>query len=831
MRKVVAAVLLAALLYAGLLSVGPVPPLGNLLDPANGAWANAASTTFPARQAVRIFGIEKPVRIYFDDRGVPHIFAESEGDAYRALGYVQARDRLFQLEAQTRATAGTLSEWAGQRLLPVDREARALGLAWGAEKKFAAYDKSSPGYQALIAYADGVNSYINSMRPRDVPIEYRLLNKRPASWDALHSLYFLSRMSLTLAMNDATLKRLRAQSLVGKAAADALFPVNSAIQEPIQPNGNGGPRYLFHDVAPPGAPDATVATMVAARERLLAALERGSRTDGGDALGSNNWAVAPSHSSTGNAMLAGDPHLELSLPSVWYEMHIVVPGKLDVAGVGFPGVPGVIIGFNRNVAWTFTNTGSDVNDFYAESVDDSASPSKYKLDGEWKALEKRVEKYRDQHGKVIATDTLYFTHRGPMRKMNGGWMSMRWTAYENSREPDNFRSLGYSTAAADWLDKMRDYVAPTQNGLVADKSGTIAIRSSGMYPVRPGDGRGDIVRDGARSSSDWLGSLPIGKYPFSMNPAQGYLASANQQPVDPAQNSSYMGSDWYSPWRAMRINTLLRQNPKVTPDDMRRFQTDPGSARADAFVPLFLAAAAREDSAGRASANLRNALRLLREWDRRYVRDNRRAVLFEAAMSELPRATWDELADPKDTLPTPAFNFPEAQILLELSQSPQSVWWDDRRTPQRETRDAIFAAALDSGYTKLLNEKGQPDQDSWLWSQNRHANINHLLRIRGFSALGIPVQGGPSTLSPSGGSGTSGASWRMVVELGPEMRAWAIYPGGQSGVPSSSRYRDRLSRWASGELDEILFPRTPAELPPKRVISVLTVEGIHERAN
>lgn len=823
MRRGAAALVLTALLYAGFRSTGPVPPIGPLLDPANGAWASAAATEFPAVQTLSLMGLEKSVKVYIDDRGVPHIFAASELDAYRALGFVVARDRLFQMETQTRAAAGTLSEWAGPRLLEADRESRAIGLAWGAEKKFASYDRNSLGFRAFTAYAEGVNAWISQMRPRDLPIEYRLLDARPAKWEPIHSLYFLSRMSLTLGMNDATIRRLRAQSLVGRQAADALFPVNSPIQEPIQPNGTGGPRYNFGELPPPGAADPGVLTVLHVRERLFAALERGSRTEDGDAVGSNNWAVSPSHSTTGHALLAGDPHLELTLPSVWYEMHIVVPGKLDVAGVGFPGVPGVVIGFNRDVAWTFTNTGSDVNDFYAETVDDTTSPSRYMLDGKWRDLEKRIEKYRNPRRDIIATDTLYFTHRGPMRRLAGSWLSMRWSAYEKSHEPDDFMSLGYTKTASAWLNAMGDYVAPTQNGLVADRAGNIAIRSSGMYPTRPGDGRGDVIRDGSTSASDWTGSLGVERYPFSMNPPQGFLASANQQPVDPVQNASYMGSNWVSPWRAMRINSLLRASASVTPDDMRRFQTDPGSARADAFAPFFLAAAAREDSAGRADPELREAARLLGEWERRYVRDNRRAVLFEAAMQELSRRTWDELVDPKDSAAPVAFNLPEAQMLLRLTQSPRSAWWDDRHTPAREDRDAILASSLEAGYVRLLKEMGAPSLDTWLWSNNRHANINHLLRIAGFSSLGIPVQGGPSTLSPSAGSGTHGASWRMVVELGPEIRAWAVYPGGQSGAPASARYRDRLSRWMMGQLDPILYPKRIEDLDRKRVISMLTL--------
>jgi penicillin amidase len=824
MRRVLAAAVLGILLFAGFRGAGPLPPLGPLLDPANGVWASAAATNFPPRQRFSMTGLTDSVQVLYDDRGVPHIFASTELDAWRTLGFVIARDRLFQMEVQTRAASGRLTEWAGPRALEADREARAIGLAWGAERKYRTYDRASPAWQAMQAYAAGVNGWIGQMRPRDVPVEYRLLNTRPIKWEPLHSLLFMSRMSLTLGLNDATARRLRAQALVGQRAADALFPVNSAIQEPIQPNGQRAPRYDFAELPPPGQPDPRALAAATAHARFLAASGFTERSEEDGAIGSNNWAVGPARSSTRNAILAGDPHLELSLPSVWYEMHIVVPGKLDVAGVGFPGAPGVVIGFNRDIAWTFTNTSSDVDDFYEETVDDVVHPTRYRLDGTWRPLEQRVERYVDQKGALIATDTLYFTHRGPMRRLLGRWLSMRWTAYETSHEVDNFMAAGKARDANEWLYAMRDYVAPTQNGLVADRSGNIAIRSSGRYPVRPGDGRGDVIRDGSTSANDWSGYLPLERVPYSINPAQGFLASANQQPVDPRQNPSYMGSNWYSPWRAMRINSLLRADSSVTPDDMRRFQTDPGSARADAFVPLFLAAAARADSLGKGTATLREAARLLGEWDRRYVRDNRRAVLFEAAMKELSSRTWDELIEPKKEGEREArFNSPEAQVLLELMQSPRSVWWDDRRTGDIEDRDAILVRSLEAAYTSVVAEHGDPGSSNWLWSSAHHANIRHLLRIPAFSAKDIAVQGGPGTLSPSSGEGTQGASWRMVVELGPEVRAWAVYPGGQSGSPASSRYADRLSRWALGQLDPVLFPRAPKDLDSKRVISSLTL--------
>ena len=810
-----AAIVLIASVAVASRSIGPVPALGPFLDPVDGIWnvAKMASRTSPLD--VHIPNLSGKVDVVYDDRGVPHIFATTEDDAYRVLGYVVARDRLFQMDIQTRATKGTLSELAGAKLVSVDSSSRALGLARAGEQKFASIDKSSASYRAVVAYSDGVNAWIDQLQPRDYPMEYRLLGGKPVRWEPINSVYFLMRMSLTLGYNDASLARARAQALVGKAAADALLPVNSPIQEPVQPNGQSKPRFDFASLPAPGGGDTSLVAVANARSADIdALLTMGVVRQGVDGIGSNNWAVAPSRTRDKHAILAGDPHLDLSLPSVWYEAHIVVPGILDVAGVTFPGVPGIVIGFNRDAAWTFTNGQSDVNDYYVESVDDARRPRKYMLDGAWKPIELHAEEYRDASGKVLMTDTLLYTHRGPMRKVRGQWLSMRWTALEPSNELECFIGATHAKSVTEWLAAMENFRAPIQNGLVADRAGNIAIRATGAYPIRPGV-RGDVLFDGRSSKSDWTGFLPLADEPTSVNPAQGFLASANQQPVDPKQSPEYFGSDWYPPWRAMRINELLRADTAWTPEKIRAMQTDPGSARVDAFFPRILEAA-KAELAARSDSELDAAIRALSAWDRRYLKTSRQAVLFELTMSELQRRTWDELLDPKSKdssyVATPA-----DAVLLELMSDPSSVWWDDRRTAQRESEQSIVAESLKAAFANAKKQYGAVGGDGWEWGKIRQANIRHLLRIPALSRSKIPVQGGPSTISPSDASGFHGPSWRMVVELGPEVRAWGIYPGGQSGNPASPEYDDRIAKWSAGQHDEILFPRTRADIPANRV--------------
>lgn len=792
---------LLVLLVLGGLSIAPpepLPRLGPILDPRRGIWSVAREAELPVSCAGTIPGLRAAVEVRYDERGVPHIFAQNEGDVIRALGYVVARDRLFQLELQARAGAGTLTELVGARALPADREMRELGMPAAAEARLAEAGDSGRNRALIEAYADGVNSWIAQLGTEGAPLEYQLLGRRPARWEAINTFHLLNRMAWTLTQSDLEERKAAASRVVGAAAADALYPRINPIQEPVQPNGARAPREAPTRVPPP------LLTARAQRDERPQDLAGASLPPRGerDALGSNNWVVSPGRTASGHALLAGDPHLPLTLPSIWYEAHLVVADSLDVYGVTIPGSPGIVLGFTRDVAWSFTNVEADLQDRYLEVVDDSAAPTHYRVDGVWRPLVLREERYLDRNGQLVATDTVRFTHRGPLsRAEDGGWRSLRWTALEAPSSVGSLARAATARSVPAWLAIMTGWLSPPQNMVVADRSGSIGIRSTGRFPIRPAD-RGDLFLRGDTSASDWSGFWPLAEWPQALNPAQGYLASANQQPVDPRSNPRYLGANWYSPWRALRINALLRADSQVTVDDMRRFQTDPVSAATERLLPAFLAAARKFPG----HDSLQRAARRLAEWDGRYTIDNTRAALFEEAVSELQRRLWDELAPPAER--------PALVMVWALLRDSSNAWWDDRRTPEvHEDRDQLLAAALLVADGKLQRAHGPPDSGGWRWDRVRSMDIYHLLHIPALSALGVPVQGGLGTLSPLSDGGDFGASWRMVVELGPEVRGWGIYPGGQSGNPASRRYLDRLAAWRDGNLDTLRFPRRPGDLP------------------
>lgn len=830
LTTVVSAVALAAALFVGAVPVGPVPPLGGFLHPWTGIWSSARVAELPKEATVTLAGFSADVEVKYDDRGVPHIFAATEADAARALGWVHARDRLFQMEMIQRAVAGTLTELVGSRALPLDRNARRLMLATSADAKWNALPDTSATRTIVTAYMDGLNAYVASMRPQDLPLEYRLLNAQPRTFEPKDTYYLLMRMSQTLSYQEAELRFAALEQLVGREAASALLPAEAPIQEPIEPvPGRTAAREMPATIPAPALPDAK---RIAEARRIRDAVVQVARqttmplnardplnadltdllTRGEAVVGSNNWAVSPSRSASGYAMLAGDPHLELTLPSIWYEAHLVVPGVMDVYGVSLPLSPIIPIGFNRDVAWTMTNTGNDVVDYYREQVDDTLSPRKYLVDGAWREVTVREEVFADAKGTVVARDTMFATHRGPLLQTSVGWLSQRWTAREVSDEGSAFRLGARATSSADFYARTATYRTPAQNMLTADRQGNIGIRSTGRYPIRPA-GRGDLVQDGTLSAFDWSGDQPLMWYPQSYNPAQGYLASANQQPIDPQARNQYHGSDWPSPWRAMRINNILRANPRMTVEDMRRAHTDPRSELTPYIMSALASAHTAAAAAGQWTAGDSAALEILTRWDGEFTPGSTAAPLFLALVTEIAAGTWDELVLPGEDRRVVT---PQQSMLVTLMRDSANAWWDVQATNDVvEHRDKVVLDALRRAWTATRGRFGN-DPSRWKWSDARRIHVHHLLKLPGFGRESLTVTSGPGTLSPSEGAGTHGASWRFVVELAPEIRAWGTYPGGQSGNPVSTRYADRVALWQAGELAELRVPLAAKDLPPEQ---------------
>ncbi|HVX89328.1 MAG TPA: penicillin acylase family protein [Gemmatimonadales bacterium] len=779
----------ATLLILSATPVGPLPPIGPFLDPVAGVWS-VAHQTRPAIGVLPLAPLSAPVTVVTDRRGVPHLFASTDLDAWRALGRIHVRDRLFQLELQSRATEGTLTEWVGIPAIRLDREMRQLGLARRADSLWSTLDSSSLAYRALSAYAEGVNSGIAALGPRDLPFEYHLLNVRPRSWHPKYTLYLAFRMAYTLAWQNNDLEREALATVVGDAAAADLLPAESPIQVPVVPGRAGAAPLLPFELAPPRPGE---------RPRRAPVNLASAAADQDLLVGSNNWVVGPRRTAGHQALLAGDPHLELTLPSIWYEAHLVSADGMDVYGVTIPGEPAVLIGLTRGVAWSFTNSEADFVDHYREVVDDDQVPTRHHVDGQWYPVTSRLERYRDRRGTLIATDTIYTTRRGPLVPYAGRWRSIRWTALEMRDPIGAFLDLQRAGSVREWLAAVGRLESPSQNGVAADTAGHIAERTGGRYPRRPGND-GARIFDGTSSGEDWQGDLPA--LAGIVDPPRGFLFSANQQIVDPRVDPSYRGAGWAAPWRALRIQRLLAADSAVTLEAMRRWQTDPVSERAEWWRPALVAASAGREALAAPAA-------LLAGWRDGYRPASRGAALFEATMDAVATLTWDELAAGDGR----RVATPSAAVLAALRDHPDDIWWDRRATPERESRDDILRLAIARAWRQLADpgELGT-DTTTWRWDRYRSARIPHLAFLPGLGVAKLAVTGGNGTLSPLGAGGSHGASWRMVVEMGPAPRVLATYPGGQSGNPASARYDDRVEGWRTGLLDTVRLPRTPDEL-------------------
>lgn len=777
----------------------PVPALGKFFGPTEGFWANTLHP-LTERSADRSLQLDHPLAegsIHFDERGVPHIFAETLHAACFLQGYVHAADRLWQMDISTRATEGRLSEILGRRTLDRDRDQIRRGYRWAARKTIDTMRVHFPDdYAALLAYADGINAYAEQLTPDDLPVEYKLLGHQPLRWSPYRTALLMKGMaqSLSSRYNDAATQQ--TVTTLGQDVYDHLFPLRFPGASPIVPDEG---RYQSEEL-----PESTRALHLPSTLAPADAPRFTTHEDSGPDLrdapyllmpphpgnGSNNWAIAAERSNTSYPLLASDPHLGLTLPSIWYECQIHLP-EANARGVSLPGAPGIMIGFNDYVAYGETNVGHDVTDWFAISWTDS-SRTEYLLDGQPTAA--RIQRdtiiIKGQTPEILSVP---YTHFGPVPYRKGPYAdhAMRYLAHDAPG-----RSVRSHTIVGTFLDLMRakgytdyrkalsGYLDPPQNFLFADKSGEIAIRPNGGFPLR-GSQNGKTLSDGSKRANNWRGYIPFDERPEHRNPARGFVSSANQVTTGPNYPYTYHGG--FDEYRGRRINRSLARERTMNQRKMKELQLDDYSLLAEELVPILLARINRTNLTDDGS----RLLRLLSEWNYRYGADSRAATLFDDWRKRVYRLTFDELPS-KD-----GFTRPEVWRWNELlRQAPNDVIFDRKDTPDFvETGATLTQRAFDEILEELDGALPKP------WFEARASYVRHLGAIPGFGSELIKSPGGANT--PRVLSGGHGASWRMVVELGPTPRAWGALPGGASGDPASEFYTMGLSAWENGRYHEL----------------------------
>ncbi|MCB0696426.1 MAG: penicillin acylase family protein, partial [Chitinophagaceae bacterium] len=504
--------------------IGANPAIGKLLDPVSGFWANAEPADKDFTADLTFHSLKGDASVWYDDRLVPHITATNDYDLYFVQGYIHAYFRLWQMDLQTRAAGGRVSELLGPKALKYDREQRRKGMVYGAEQSLKAMEADPRSKIALDGYRDGINEYIASLRPADYPVEYKLMGFKPEPWENLRTTLLLMYMADDLAgdVHDIGLTYYL-QNILSKEQVAFFFPEKISGSTPVIPAGTKfDPVSMQQAAVPEGDKWAKVD------------FKKTPEDNSESGKGSNNWALSGSRTRSGKPILCNDPHLALNLPSLWFQVQLTAPG-INVYGVSLPGAPGVVIGYNDNIAWGFTNNYRDVKDFYTIDVVDN---DHYRFNGENRTFDKRIETIKIKGGSEFI-DTVRYTLHGPLiydehfKEPNGIQqpLALKWMALEESNEMLSLYLLNRAKDYDGYAEGISYFSCPAQNFIFADTKGDIAIWGQGQF-VNKWKEQGKYIMQGCDSTTLWGSPIPVSENPHVKNPQQGFLSSANQNVTD-----------------------------------------------------------------------------------------------------------------------------------------------------------------------------------------------------------------------------------------------------------------------------------------------------------
>ena len=844
-----------------------------LVAVATGLLAVLTMRGFPTTSGtLAIDGLERGARVTRDASGIAWISAETSHDLFVAQGYVHAQDRMWQMEVWRHISAGRLSELFGASTIAEDRFIRTLGWRQAAARDLAAL---SPEARAAVdAYAVGVNAWIADHRGAlSRPFVVTAMQSGLGGiggyelepWTALDSLAWQKVQSWQLGGNfDSEIFRMLADPVLGDASrTDELFPAYDPANPVITPSGlkgsggAGASAAARPDVArAPGAGSGTVAAgsvgdprawrdLAATGGRILeiAGLDAASGIAGDHQIGSNNWVVAPSKSTTKGALLGNDPHLAIGMPSVWYmnglRCRSITPAcPFDVVGVTFPGVPGVVLGHNAKIAWGATNVDPDVQDLFSIEPD-PADPGAYLVAGTSVPYEIRRETIQVAGGAPVELEVRSTIH-GPIvndvddrlaADDDAPLLALRWTATDavDGTFEAIFR-INIASTFEEFHEAFRTYGAPSQNFVYADVAGHIGYVLPGRIPIRedPAD-RGARIRSGSDGKHDWTGVIPFEDLPWQLDPAGGLIVTANNAAVD-GDYPFFIAAEWDPGFRARRIRDLLDVAVKdggVSIETIERIQADSRVLRAEQIAPLV--AVARPETEDGALL----AARIL-DWDTfDCPTDSAGCAAYHALEYRLLRAVFDD--DLGELAREYVGGGASWQALLSLVDQPDSPWWDDVTTRVRqESRDVIVSAALDAAGRELRAALGEPER--WTWGALHQARFAEA--TLGSSGIGplewyfdqgpFPAPGAPGAVNnvyvrpsraypdphdpgyvPVDIRGVFGVtnlpSYRFAIDMKDLDGARIVQTTGQSGNPFDRHYGDLIDDWLAGRTVPLPF--------------------------
>ncbi len=770
-----------------------LPAIGSFFSPFHGFWKNAEKVNGLKDESFALEGLSAPAKVVFDERMVPHIFAENNEDAFFLQGYLHARDRFFQMDISTRSTAGRISEVLGAGAINYDKRQRRKGLGWAAENALSAFDKSEEEKRAIEAYSKGVNAYIESLSPEEYPLEYKILGIQPEAWSSLKCAQSFKTFANTLCFGHDDLQATNTRAFLGDSLFSELYPEHNPKQSPIIPVGTtfDFERIVIDEELP--------------QEDLIGMVPYRSMPMPPPYIGSNNWAVSGSKTAAGNAILCNDPHLDLSLPSIWYEIQIHTP-QMNSYGVSAPGTPGILIGFNENIAWGQTNVGWDVLDWYSIKWADDERTS-YLLDGKTKKVTYRIEEIYVKGKKDPVLDTVKYTEWGPVsyedKKSGYDGMAMRWIAHDKPDdkpfyEMGTFIRLMRAKDYDEYRDALTGFDAPAQNFVFASNQGDIGITVNGKFPVRK-DQQGRFIQDGSTTANAWKQFIPKSQVPAVKNPERGFVSSANQRSTDDTYPYYYYGRS-FDDYRGRYVNRKLEAMQGITIQDMMAMQNDNYSILPEDALPALLRLIDKADL----SEEEEEVKKLLKDWDFVFDPDAKAPAVFLSWRREMYNVTFDEIINKGQEVD---MDYVENWRFIELMQeSPSHKIFDIEKTEQVETADSL---ALKT-FRKASKEYFERSADSRDWAEVKGTFIPHIGNIPGMASKRLKNGGYNDAINSVKKS--NGPSWRMIVEMSKPIKAYGVFPGGPSGNPGSPYYDNTVDQWAEGKYYELQIPNSPESL-------------------
>ena len=770
-------------------------------------------------------GVRDAVEVVRDVDAVPHIYAKNRLDAYWGLGYVHAQDRLWQMEFQRRIGQGRLAELFGSGALPSDRFLRTLGINRAAQSAWNALPQESK--EIVNSYVGGINAFIASHPGSARPLELSLLRRAPEPWTGPDVLALVKAMAFSLESVSYTNELLRNDIVqkVGTERAQQLLP-----KDP-----EDGP--VIERASNVGSGSEKLVSAIADLQQLIG--YSGLNTGG---LGSNSWVVDGSKSTTGKPVLANDPHLMASIPSTWYLAHLSA-GEFDVIGATIPGLPMIVIGRNRSISWGITHLVSDVLELFRERLD--ATGRMVEFQGQMEPVQTLTENIKVRGMKDVE-QTVRLTRHGPIVSdvINANDevlpadqrtalaplepMSFRWAAIDSEDNTlDAFLRLNAAHNAQEFEQALRNYVAPAMNFMYADMQGNIGYYAAGRIPNKDSQRRADDARpvhpEGWSKQDDWNGYLAFEDLPRITNPPDHVIITANNRPAVP-NYKFYLSNQWFPAYRARRIRNLLDAKEKLSPQDHAAIQGDTLSLEALELLPHLLSLVTPQND------EERQAIELLKNWDRNATAESAATALYEAWSLQLPAAlVGDELGSDLEKRYADRFEFLSPFMAATLKDK-NNVWCDDVNTPAQENcgqvAERTFREAL-----KLLKSKLGKQMSNWRWDQLHvavfpHVPFHNLGFLRRFFSRSVPSGGDRSTVN----IGTFGAKqsfeqnvtagYRQIVDLSSIEGGRFIQAGGQSGHFLSENYDDYLADWRAIKYRPMRIERSVIEQDKKSVLRI-----------